>query len=101
MGRTGLKVSEICLGTMTFGIQVDEQQSFAIMDRAIEGGVDFAHDQQYPVSGLKGNLWRLATIGLSIGISSVAELQIDGGLYDRLDITHADQWLWIHRFRGE
>ena len=24
----------------------------------IEGGVDFAHDQQYPVSGLKGNLWR-------------------------------------------
>lgn len=32
MGRTGLKVSEICLGTMTFGKQCDEATSFAIMD---------------------------------------------------------------------
>jgi hypothetical protein len=56
----------------------------------IEGGVDFAHDQQYPVSGLKGNLWRLPTIGLSFGISSIAELQIDGGLYNRLDITQVN-----------
>ena len=32
MGRTGLKVSEICLGTMTFGRQCEEAQSFAIMD---------------------------------------------------------------------
>ncbi len=41
MGRTGLKVSAICLGTMTFGGQCDERTSWAIMDRAIEGGVDF------------------------------------------------------------
>jgi len=41
MGRTGLKVSEICLGTMTFGVQCDEATSWAIMDRAVEGGVDF------------------------------------------------------------
>jgi len=53
----------------------------------IEGGLDVAHDQQYPVSGLRGNLLRVPTIGLSVGISSIAELQIDGGLYDRLDIT--------------
>ena len=46
----------------------------------IEGGLDFAHDQHYPVSGLKGNLWRVPTIGVSVGISSIAELQIDGGL---------------------
>ena len=38
MGRTGLKVSEICLGTMTFGHQCDEPTSFAIMDRAAELG---------------------------------------------------------------
>jgi hypothetical protein len=56
----------------------------------IEGGVDFAHDQQYPVSGLKGNLWRVPTIGLSFGISSIAELHIEGGLYDRLDITQVN-----------
>ena len=53
----------------------------------IEGGVDYAHDQQYPVSGLKGNLWRVPTIGLSFGISSIAELQIDGALRERLAVT--------------
>jgi hypothetical protein len=52
-----------------------------------EGGVDLAHDQPYPVSGLEGNLLRLPTIGLSFGLSSIAELQIDGGLYDHLAIT--------------
>ena len=53
----------------------------------IEGGIDYAHDQQYPVSGLKGNLWRVSAIGISIGLSSIAELQIDGGLYSRLEIA--------------
>src|SRR5439155_12028664 len=53
----------------------------------VEAGIDYAHDQHYPVSGLNGNLWRLPTIGLSFGLSSIAELQYDGGLYDRLDIT--------------
>src|SRR4029077_16789223 len=56
----------------------------------VEGGVDFAHNQQYPVSGLKGDLWRIPTIGLSFGISPIAELQIDGGLYDHLHITSRD-----------
>ena len=53
----------------------------------VESGVDYAHDVQYPVSGLEGNLWRLPTIGVSIGISSIAELQIDGGPFNRLSIT--------------
>jgi hypothetical protein len=52
----------------------------------LEGGIDYAHNQDYPVSGLKGNLWRLPTIGLSVGISSIAEFQIDGAPYDRLHI---------------
>ena len=56
----------------------------------LEGGIDFAHDQQYPVSGLRGNLLRVPTIGVSVGISSIAELQIDGGVYDRLTIASRD-----------
>ena len=40
-GSTGLKVSEICLGTMTFGNQADEATAFAIMDRAFDAGVFF------------------------------------------------------------
>jgi 1-deoxyxylulose-5-phosphate synthase len=41
LGRSGLKVSEVCLGTMTFGIPVDEATSFRIMDTADELGVTF------------------------------------------------------------
>jgi 1-deoxyxylulose-5-phosphate synthase len=52
MGRTGLKVSEICLGTMTFGKQCDEAASFAIMDAAVEHGVDFFDTADgYPMGG--------------------------------------------------
>ena len=41
LGRTGLKVSRLCLGTMNFGPQTDEVNSFAIMDMAIELGFNF------------------------------------------------------------
>ncbi len=52
MGRTGLKVSEICLGTMTFGNQADEATAFAIMDTAAEGGVTFIDTADvYPLGG--------------------------------------------------
>jgi hypothetical protein len=53
----------------------------------IEGGFDVDRGVQYPASGLEGNLLRLPTIGLSFGLSSIAEFQIDGGLHDRLAIT--------------
>lgn len=50
LGRTGLKVSEICLGTMTFGVQCDEATSCAILDRAAAAGVDFLDTADcYPV----------------------------------------------------
>ena len=41
LGRSELRVPRICLGTMTFGEQVDEPTSHAILDRAIERGVNF------------------------------------------------------------
>jgi aryl-alcohol dehydrogenase-like predicted oxidoreductase len=41
MGRTGLKVSELCLGAMTFGREADEATSFKIMDRFVEAGGNF------------------------------------------------------------
>ena len=40
-GNTGLKVSRLCLGTMTFGLQCDEATSVAILDRAAQGGMTF------------------------------------------------------------
>ncbi|MCX8052200.1 MAG: aldo/keto reductase [Armatimonadetes bacterium] len=41
LGRTGLKVSRLCLGTMNFGPHTTERDSFAIMDRALEHGINF------------------------------------------------------------
>ncbi|MDP9173561.1 MAG: aldo/keto reductase [Planctomycetota bacterium] len=41
LGRTGLKVSRICLGTMNFGPHTTEPDSFAIMDKSIELGINF------------------------------------------------------------
>ncbi len=41
LGRTALRVSKICLGTMNFGPQTTEHDSFAIMDRALELGINF------------------------------------------------------------
>ena len=52
----------------------------------LEAGFDAAHDYQNTVSGLKGNLISVPTIGVSIGLSSIAELQIDGGIYNSLSI---------------
>ena len=52
-----------------------------------EGGVDYGREIFYPVSGLTGNLLRLPTLGLSLGVSSIAEIQIDGAAYTRLTVT--------------
>ena len=41
LGRTGLRVSRLCLGTMNFGPQTSEADSFEIMDRALELGINF------------------------------------------------------------
>jgi hypothetical protein len=53
----------------------------------LETGVDYGRGVEYPVSGLTGQLLRVPLIGVSVGISSIAELQFDGGLHNRLTIT--------------
>ena len=52
LGRTGLPVSRLCLGTMTFGLQCDEPASVAILDRALAGGITFLDTSDvYPLGG--------------------------------------------------
>jgi hypothetical protein len=53
----------------------------------IEAGVDYGRGVEYPASGLMGNLTRAPLVGVSLGISSIAEIQIDGGLHNGLAIT--------------
>ena len=54
----------------------------------IEGGFDYGHNVLFPLSGLQGNLLRAPLLGVSVGISSIAELQLDGGPYNRLSVTN-------------
>lgn len=50
IGRSGLRVSPICLGTMTFGSVIGKQQAFEIMDRAYDAGINFYDTAEiYPV----------------------------------------------------
>jgi 1-deoxyxylulose-5-phosphate synthase len=62
-GRTGLRVSRLCLGTMTFGLQCDEPQSHSIMDKAAEGGIDFLDTADvYPLGGGRATVGRTEEI---------------------------------------
>ena len=53
----------------------------------VEAGIDYLREQPFPVSGLRGHLMRVPTVGLSIGVSSIAEVQIDGLSYTRLNVV--------------
>ena len=53
----------------------------------VEAGFDYQKDQHFPVSGLTGDLRSVPRFGVSIGVSSIAEVQIDNVSYDMLNIT--------------
>ncbi|MBY0494598.1 MAG: hypothetical protein K2Y23_10315 [Cyanobacteria bacterium] len=53
----------------------------------IEAGIDYNRDVFLPVSGLRGNHFIVPPFGISLGVSSIAEIQIDAGLYQKLYIT--------------
>jgi len=52
----------------------------------VEAGLDLQQDAFFPASGLRGRLWKFGTFGLSIGISSIAEVQFDGGVRNGLKV---------------
>ena len=63
LGRTGLHVSRLCLGTMTFGLQCDEETSTAILDKAFAGGVTFLDTADvYPLGGTVDSVGRTEEI---------------------------------------
>ena len=62
LGRTGLCVSRLCLGTMNFGPETSEADSFAILDRALELGIDFV-DTANVYGWKKGEGWTEQILG--------------------------------------
>ena len=62
-GRTGLQVSRLCLGTMTFGLQCDEKTSFAILDAAEQAGITFIDTADvYPMGATLAEVGRTEEI---------------------------------------
>ena len=53
----------------------------------VEAGFDYQDDIEFPAQGLTGNLLRVLLVGTSIGVGSRTEIQVDGGLFNRLSIT--------------
>ena len=62
LGRTGLQVSRLCLGTMNFGPKTSEEDSHAIMDRALEHGLNF-FDTANTYGWRKGEGWTEQIVG--------------------------------------
>ncbi|MEM9147310.1 MAG: aldo/keto reductase [Pseudomonadota bacterium] len=61
LGRTGIEVSAFCLGTMTFGTNTDEDESFRQLDASLDYGIDFLDTaEMYPVNPV-----RKETIGVT------------------------------------
>lgn len=56
-------------------------------DVQFAAGVSYSRRDFYPLTGIQGNLWQLPVLRLDVGLSSIADLQISGGPYDRLSIT--------------
>jgi hypothetical protein len=56
----------------------------------LEVGFDIERGAVFPVSGLTGDMVRIGTFGLSIGVGPIAEIQFDGGLRNQLTITARD-----------
>lgn len=68
-------------------LQTEDPETIGAGRLLIEFGTDYKRDVYYPVSGLRGNLLTVPPFGVSVGISSIAELQVDAGLYQKLYIT--------------
>ncbi len=63
MGRTGLKVSAFCLGTMTFGKQVEEKESLRIIEKALDAGINFIDTADMYVNGVTEQIVAKAIMG--------------------------------------
>ena len=68
-------------------LQTEDPETIGSGRILIEAGVDYQRDVTYPVSGLRGNLFTVPALGVSLGVSSIAEIQMHIGGYQRLAIT--------------
>jgi hypothetical protein len=68
-------------------LQTEDPETIGAGRMLIETGIDYNRDVYFPVSGLRGNHFTVPAFGTSLGVSSIAEIQIDWGIYQQLRIT--------------
>jgi hypothetical protein len=68
-------------------LQTEDPETIGAGRMLIEAGVDYNRDAYFPVSGLRGNHLVMPAFGISLGVSSIAEIQVDWGIYQKLRIT--------------
>jgi hypothetical protein len=79
-------------------LQTEDPETIGSGRVLIEAGIEYNRDAYFPVSGLRGNHLTLPSFGASLGVSSVAEIQIDWGPYQTLAITQQDPGAPLARF---
>src|SRR5687768_742696 len=68
-------------------LQTEDPETIGSGRILIEAGLDYNRDVYLPVSGLRGNLFTVPTLGVSLGVSSIAEIQMHLGGYQQMAIT--------------
>lgn len=68
-------------------LQTEDPETIGAGRALVEAGIDYQRDAFLPVSGLRGNHFTMPAFGLSLGVSSIAEIQLDWGIYQKLTIT--------------
>jgi hypothetical protein len=66
----------------------EDPETVGLKHVLVEGGLEFDHDQFYSAYGLTANTTYFPTVGVSVGIGPTAELQMDLGLFQRLQILN-------------
>jgi hypothetical protein len=91
---SGLLLFVICysvLGIPAFAqqrpLQTEDPETIGSGRILIEAGLDYNRDVYLPVSGLRGNVFTVPTLGVSLGVSSIAEIQMHIGGYQQMAIT--------------
>lgn len=68
-------------------LQTEDPETIGTNRVLLEGGVEFDKDQAITLSGVTGDITHIATFGVSVGVSPHAEIQVDGGVLQRLNVT--------------
>ena len=90
LGLTMFCALPVAAGAQQRPLTTEDPETIGAGRILLEGGIDYARGAIFPASGLEGNLMRVPLFGISIGISSIAEIQIDTGFYNRLSILERD-----------